>query len=323
MILINRNETDPFFNIAAEEYVLKNYREDVFMLWVNRPAVIIGKHQVASAEANILYAIGNDIPVIRRISGGGTVYHDEGNLNYSLILNGKQGALVDYKKYSGLIFRALQKLSLKAEMLGKSNLAIDGRKFSGNAEHVFRKRVLHHGTLLFNSNLERLRKCIRPAHRDYEDRSIRSTDSRILNLSELAKNVSMNDFRELLIQQASEDHPDLKEGEFSPADRKAIQHLAAEKYNSINWNFGYSPAYSLSRKFTFMNRSMEVSMHCKNGRIRETKFSENGRPLWGELAEKLTNTWHHPRYVRDVVLNANFAKPGQEKAINQLLQGLF
>ncbi|MCK5765194.1 MAG: lipoate--protein ligase family protein, partial [Bacteroidales bacterium] len=107
MILIDRTETDPFFNIAAEEYVLKAFNEDVFMLWINGPSVIIGKHQVATAEADIMYTWKNNIPVIRRISGGGTVYHDKGNLNYSLVVNGKKGKLVDYKKYSSTVIRAL------------------------------------------------------------------------------------------------------------------------------------------------------------------------------------------------------------------------
>ncbi len=323
MILIHRSETDPFFNIAAEEYVLKNYREDAFMLWINRPVVVVGKHQVASAEANILYTSEKDIPVIRRISGGGTVYHDEGNLNYSLIINGKQGKLVDYEKYSGLIFRALEKYSLKAEMLGKSNLAIDGMKFSGNAEHVFRKRVLHHGTLLFNSDLERLRKCIRPAHNGYDDKSIRSTDSNIINLSSLIKGISMHDFRELLIRQAREEYPGMTEHEFSTHDREAIKVLVSEKYGSMDWNFGYSPPYSMEKKFTLLNKRLHLSMQSKHGKIREVRITENGKTVLQKLSDILPGTWHHPRYVKDVVLNANFAEFMQKEALNQVLQGLF
>ena len=124
MILIDRTETDPYFNIAAEEYVLKEFTEDVFMLWVNSPSVIIGKHQVATAEANIIYIYKNNIPLIRRISGGGTVYHDEGNLNYSLLVNGEKGKLVDYKKYSGSVIRALATQELTASLQGKSNLVM-------------------------------------------------------------------------------------------------------------------------------------------------------------------------------------------------------
>ena len=185
MILIHRTDTDPYFNIAAEEYVLKHIDEDVFMLWTNTPSVIVGKHQVTVAEANITYTHRHNIPVIRRISGGGTVYHDEGNLNYSLVVRGEKGKLVDYHKYSSTIINALQRQGLNASLEGKSNLVVDGLKFSGNAEHVYRDRVLHHGTILFDSDLEQLRKCIRPLHDHYNDRSVRSKDSRIINLREL------------------------------------------------------------------------------------------------------------------------------------------
>jgi len=197
MLLIDRRETDPFFNLAAEEYVLKSFSEEVFMLWTSDASVVVGKHQVAAAEANLPYTWKASIPVIRRISGGGTVYHDPGNLNFSIVAGGEKEKLVDYARYTRGVIRGLAGLSVDAALQGKSSLFTGGLKFSGNAAHVYKNRVLHHGTLLFNTDLQQLRKCIRPDHRHYHDRSVRSVDSRITNLIDhLPKGMDMTAFRE-------------------------------------------------------------------------------------------------------------------------------
>lgn len=298
MILINRNETDPYFNIAAEEYVLKEMKEDVFMLWVNDPSVIIGKHQVAAAEANIIFTIQHGIPVIRRISGGGTVYHDGGNLNYSLISHGERGKLVDYEKYSGTVIRALARQSIEGRLEGKSNLVIGDKKFSGNAEHVYHERVLHHGTLLFNTDLITLRKCIRPEHRDYVDMSIRSNDSSITNLVDhLPPGFSIDDFRKMLIDQIKEDYPEIVEYSFDERDIESIQVLAESKYSTEEWNFSYSPKYELQKTFTLGGEDIMMEMKTEKGFIQEIAFHSGTKKVWEELSQQLIQTLHHPEKI--------------------------
>ncbi len=324
MILINRSENNPFFNIAAEEYALKAFDEDVFMLWINSPSVIIGKHQIATAEADIVYTFNHNIPVIRRISGGGTVYHDEGNLNYSLLSNGKDGQLVDYAKYSGTVIRALGKHGVVASLQGKSNLVVDGKKFSGNAEHVFRQRVLHHGTLLFDSDLVALRKCIRPAHSGYTDRSIRSADSHIRNLSEhLPEKMNMQQFRDTLVEQVKEDFPGISEQHFSTQDRKAIQELIENKYASMEWNFEYSPKYELIKEFKLGEELIKLEMRCEKGKIKQVAFYKGDQAAYTELARTLSNELHHPGSISEALKKNHFAEKHSGIDLHELMNGLF
>ncbi len=308
MILINRTETDPYFNIAAEEYVLKAFEEDVFMLWINSASVITGKHQVAIAEADIMHTYRNKIPVIRRISGGGTVYHDEGNLNYSLVVNGDKGKLVDYEKYAGTVIRALDHLSVKASLKKKSSLFTAGKKFSGNAEHVFRNRVLHHGTLLFNTDPELLRKCIRPAHTGYLDKSVRSADSETTNLIDhLPEDYNMQDFRETLITQVKIDFSGVSTYIFSKEDKIAIRKLVNEKYSGMEWNFGYSPRYKLEREIWVRDDVLKVVISAEKGRITSLEIRKDGKIL-KEISESLIGCMHHPAPILDVLNKINFAQ---------------
>lgn len=298
MILIDRNETDPYFNIAAEEYVLKEMNEDVFMLWISQPSVIIGKHQVAAAEADMIYVHRNNIPVIRRISGGGTVYHDEGNLNYSLIMKGEKGSLVDYEKYSGPVIRALAKHGIKAVLEGKSNLVTGGLKFSGNAEHVYHNKVLHHGTLLFSTDIQSLRNCLRPDHRDYVHRSIRSNDSNITNLSDhLPWEVNIRHLRDLLIRQIREDYPEIREYSFQEKDIRMIRELANNKYKTKEWNFSYSPRYELHKEINIGDQRYKLEIKTEKGYIKEMRFHDHKSPAMEALALHLTNILHHPEAI--------------------------
>jgi len=324
MILIDRTETDPFYNIAAEEYVLKAFDEDVFMLWVNRPSVIIGKHQVATAEADIIYTWKNNIPVIRRISGGGTVYHDTGNLNYTLVVNGKKGTLVDYKKYSSTVIRALKSLSLSAALEGKSSLVVDGLKFSGNAEHVYKNRVLHHGTLLFDSDLQTLRKCIRPQHPGYVDRSIRSNDSKISNLKVLLPDeTGMQDFRNAILRQIKNDYPGILEYQFSAEDDKNIRELIQQKYGKMDWNFGYSPSYKVERKFHAGSNQFELILKTEKGLITEMIISVDGKEVQNDISQMLINKLHHPNVIKDVLLSTKFALLKKQISLDKFISGLF
>jgi len=322
MILINRTETDPYFNIAAEEYVLKAFDEDVFMLWVNSPSVIIGKHQVAAAEADVLHTFRHNIPVIRRISGGGTVYHDEGNLNYSLVSNGDRSKLVDYLKYAGTVIRALKKAGIEARLENKSSLFTKGKKFSGNAEHVFRNRVLHHGTLLFDTDSELLRKCIRPAHSGYSDKSVRSVDSKTTNLNKhFPPGYSIESFKELILDQVYEDFQNIRPYSFSVQDQQSIHELVRTKYSGIDWNFGYSPKYSLTSKIGSTDNEINIELNTDKGRIRKLKITQGGEEKLENLSDALINIMHHPKTVSEVLNKINFA--GYNIPPDQLLEGMF
>ena len=158
--LISTNR-DIYFNLALEEYLLMHEVDDYFVLWQSEPAVVVGKHQNTLAEINYRFVSEKNIRVARRLSGGGTVYHDQGNLNFTYIANGEPGKLVDFKRFIEPVIHFLGTLGIDAQQGLKNEILVRGKKISGNAEHVYKNRVLHHGTLLFHSDLHLLRECLR------------------------------------------------------------------------------------------------------------------------------------------------------------------
>ena len=146
MYCITSNNTNPYFNLAAEEYFFREFKENIFMIWQSEPAVIVGKHQNTLAEINYEYIRNNNIKVARRLSGGGTVYHDQGNINFTFIVNGKEGKLVNFNRFIEPVINFLNNLSVNAEFQAKNNIIVNNRKISGNAEHIYKERILHHGT---------------------------------------------------------------------------------------------------------------------------------------------------------------------------------
>ncbi len=267
MIFIHRPETNPFFNIAAEEYVLQHFDDDVLMLWQCSPAVIVGKHQNMVAEVNMRYTRQNQIPVIRRVSGGGTVYHDLGNLNYTLIkTEPNRERLIDFKRFSTPVMEFLRTLNIHADFEGKNNLVIKGKKFSGNSAHVLKNRVMHHGTLLFNTNLENLEKVIRPPKANIADKAIKSVRATVTNISsELPSSITFEDFRQKLTTFLLDYYQITNFYDFSKQDITEINWLVQEKYNTVQWNYGYSPYYEFENTLADFHLFMKV----KKGLIEE------------------------------------------------------
>lgn len=268
MLLIDRPQTDPYFNLAAEEYLLKNMKEDCFMLWVSEPSIIIGKHQNAFAEISRQFVKENDIPVVRRISGGGTVFHDPGNLNFSFISHGEKEKLVDFRRFTLPIIDYLNSLGLPARFEGKNDIRIHGLKISGNAEHVYHDKVLHHGTLLFNARLGRLNQAIKGQELLFTDKAVRSMRSTVTNISELLDHpLSMKDFQKGIIDHMKSRHPNLKTTMLDAGDIHSIDLLAKEKYKSWEWNFGYSPKFTFEKQVTFKKLRFRVIISVHKGII--------------------------------------------------------
>lgn len=273
MLCIIRQETDPYFNLAAEEYVLKHFERDCFMLWRNEPSIIVGKHQNTLAEINIDYVKENQIKVIRRLSGGGAVFHDLGNLNFTFIASGESHKLVDFRKFTLPILEVLQKLEIEAKFEGRNDLTIEGRKFSGNAEHVFKNRVLHHGTLLFSSQMADLSSALKVDPDKFQDKAVKSVRSRVTNISEhLKKPFTVLEFRDLILDHVMESTPGAELYSFTNEDVEAISKLRDEKYISWEWNYGYSPKYNFRKTIKTNGGKLEVTMEVENGIIKEVKF---------------------------------------------------
>ena len=182
MKFIRLQSTDPYYNLAVEEYLFSHTEDDVFMLWQNDPVVVIGRNQNAYAELNPEVARARGIRVARRITGGGAVYHDMGNLNYTYISARDGKGEIDFATFSAPVIDLLASLGVCAELSGRNDLLVDGKKFSGNAQHASGDRVLHHGTLLFDSDLEALSSALHVDEEKLRARAIRSVRSRVTNL---------------------------------------------------------------------------------------------------------------------------------------------
>lgn len=281
MLCIIRHETEPYFNLAAEEYVLKHFEQDSFMLWRNEPSIIVGKHQNTIAEINAEYVKENQIKVVRRLSGGGAVFHDLGNLNFTFIASGENHKLVDFRKFTLPILDVLQNLGIDAKFEGRNDLTIEGRKFSGNAEHVFKNRVLHHGTLLFSAAMADLSNALNVDPEKFRDKAVKSVRSRVTNISEHLKNpMTVLEFRDHVMNHIIEATPDAEIYSFTEEDIKAISKLRDEKYNTWEWNFGYSPKYNFRKTVKTNGGHLEITLDVVNGIIEKAR-------IYGDYFNKL------------------------------------
>ena len=293
MLCICLKNTDPYFCLAAEEYFLKNYGEKIFMLWQSDNTVVVGKHQNALAEINYRYTLNNNIKIARRISGGGTVFHDSGNVNFAYIKNVDNTSEINFNRFTGGIIHSLSKLQIDATSSGRSDLLIRGKKISGNAEHIYKNRVLHHGTLLFNSNLATLGAALNPDSRGhYQDKAVKSRKSEVTNIYPfLNNNWSVYDFIEFLSGENLKS-PGSSRYLLTGKDQSEISALAANKFRTWEWNFGYSPKYIFINSIKLNGRELNIRLNVVKGVIKEASvtgnyFSDNdSNILSGELQYK-------------------------------------
>jgi lipoate-protein ligase A len=268
MLIIRRPQKDPYFNLAAEEYLMKTASSDCFMLWQNDPSVMIGKHQNANAEINASQVSNLKIPVVRRISGGGAVYHDSGNINFTFISLGENEKLVDYRKFIQPIADVLNQMGIPALYEGKNDLKIDNLKISGNSEHVYKNRVLHHGTLLFSTDLRVLDEVLESHPEKYSDKSVRSVRSTVGLIRNFLKNpMTIETFMQNITDCISRSTGGVKIIDLSPADVVEIEKLKSEKYSTWQWNFGYSPDYVFNNEITENQKNHAVRLSVSHGII--------------------------------------------------------
>jgi lipoate-protein ligase A len=295
MLCIHLKNTDPYFCLAAEEYLLKNFSEDIFMLWQSEKAVVVGKHQNAMAEINHRFVRENNIAVCRRISGGGTVFHDAGNVNFTYIKNVKSTAEISFKQFTEPVVKALAKLGIEATTSGRNDLLINGLKISGNAEHVYKNRVLHHGTLLFNSDLKNLGQAIKVVPGKYEGKAVQSNRSPVANISQFLKTpMSTGEFIQFLSGVQLE-NPENSFYRLNKNDIQNIEKLSVEKFTTWEWNFGYSPKYSFKNEVEIDGKMLKIEMLVERGRILESNILGDYFTL--EIAMQLSGKLLNKKHV--------------------------
>ncbi|MDV3429453.1 MAG: lipoate--protein ligase [Bacillota bacterium] len=271
LCLYNKN-TDPYFNLACEEYLLKSFDEEFFMLWRNSPCVVIGKTQNALSEINREYVKENNITIVRRLSGGGAVFHDLGNINFTFI-SSKKESFNDFKRFTMPIIDALNNLGINAEFSGRNDLTIDDKKFSGNAQYCYKDRVLHHGTLLFSSNVSDISKSLKVNEKKFEGKAVKSVKSRVTNISShLKSKMEVTEFIEFLMNYVLNSMDNSKSYQLTSDDINKIEKLKSEKYSTYEWNFGTSPKYSFRNEMKYAGGLIEFNCNVEKGFIKEAKF---------------------------------------------------
>lgn len=242
MLCITDTTTDPYWNLAAEEFIVDNFDQPVFRLWRNSPAVIIGRNQDASAEINRSFVEERGIAVVRRLSGGGAVFHDLGNVNFTFVDEARSGESANdmFRRFTAPIISALRKIGIDAYLEGRNDILLDGAKISGNAMCLRHGRVLQHGTLLFSARMADLSGALLPRPEKYAGRGVKSVRSRVTNICDHipAENRQMHDAEAFLSYLQREVASTAKPYAFSRSEMEAIATLADKKYRTDQWNWG-------------------------------------------------------------------------------------
>ena len=293
----NKNLTDPTMNLAMEEYVLKNMPNDdsYFLFYVNRPSIIIGKNQNTIEEINKPYIDEHNIDVVRRISGGGAVYHDTGNLNFSFITNDDGDSFHNFKKFTEPIVEALNKLGVNAELSGRNDIQVGQAKISGNAMVKVKDRMFSHGTLILNSDLNEVQNALKVNPAKIKSKGIKSIRSRVANIVEfLDEPLDIETFKSIILKTIFGEQSDVEEYELTADDWSEIEELSNTKYRTWDWNYGKNPKYNFEREEKFEKGFVQIKCDVKRGRIEHAKIFGDffGEGDITDLEEALTGTLH-------------------------------
>ena len=274
MIFIKNKITDVYFNLAMEEYIFEKFKEDeVFMLWINEPSVVIGKHQNLIEELNMKYCFENNIKIARRLSGGGTVVHDFGNLNYTYITNTTGDTALDFKEFLKPMYKALLNLNIDANISPRNDFRVEEKKICGHSQFMRKKRVLHHGCILFDSNLNNLRNALNVENKKIISKSAKSVKSSVANLKEISKlDYEISDFLEKLKNEILKTQEDYEIYELTKEDILKIEKIKSEKYATKDWIYGQSP------KCTFiLDEERDYTVEIDNGRIEKINMGDDNK----------------------------------------------
>ncbi|UAL53192.1 MULTISPECIES: lipoate--protein ligase [Metabacillus] len=275
LFIDNQGITDPRINLAIEEYCLKNLdpEQTYLLFYINEPSIIIGKNQNTIEEINTKYVEDQGLHVVRRLSGGGAVYHDLGNLNFSFITKDDGDSFHNFKKFTEPVTRALKRLGVDAELSGRNDILAEGRKISGNAQFSTRGRMFSHGTLLFDSEMENVVSALNVKKDKIESKGIKSIRSRVANISEfLEEKITIEQFREIILRYIFDTDGEIPQYKLTESDWEKITELSKERYQNWNWNYGKSPAFNLQHSNRFPIGQIDVRLEVHKGRIENCKI---------------------------------------------------
>lgn len=284
--------TDSAFNLALEELLVKDVTDELFFLWQNSPAVIIGRNQNTLAEINTDFIRANNINVTRRNTGGGAVYHDLGNINYSYITNFEEGRSINFADFAIPVIKTLAELGITAEFSGRNDILIGGKKISGSAQSRIGNRILFHGTLLYDSNIENLVNALSVSKVKISGKGIASVRSRVTNIKEhLSQNLTVKDFINAISNSLRKQFNVVSDYAVPQKITEKAESLANTKYRTTEWNYGNSPEFNYEKSAKFTGGNVTLSLNIRKGIIISADFSGDffSRTDVAILEQMLTN----------------------------------
>ncbi|HLU21085.1 MAG TPA: lipoate--protein ligase [Bacillaceae bacterium] len=305
LFIDNQGITDPRINLAIEEYALKHLdiNESYLLFYINEPSIIIGKNQNTIEEINTDYVEKNGIHVVRRLSGGGAVYHDLGNLNFSFITKDDGDSFLNFKKFTQPVVNALKNIGVDAEMKGRNDILVGERKISGNAQFSTRGRMFSHGTLMFDSEIENVVSALKVRKDKIASKGIKSIRSRVANISEfMDEKMTVEEFRQLLLRNIFEGVDPIPEYKLTEKDWEKIHEISKERYQNWDWNYGKSPKFNLRFSHRFPVGQIEFRLDVNKGIITNCKIFGDffGVGDIDEIENKLTGV----QYERSAIAKA-------------------
>ena len=306
----NKGITDPRINLAIEEYALNtmDVEKDSFLLfYINQPSIIIGRNQNTIEEINTDFVEQNGIIPVRRLSGGGAVYHDLGNLNFSFLTKDDGDSFRNFKKFTQPVVDALKKMGVDAELSGRNDILAEGKKISGNAQFSTRGRMFSHGTLMFDTEIDAVVSALKVKKEKIESKGIKSIRSRVTNIVDLLdKPMTVEEFRLAILSSIFGGEDKVQYWELTEEDWVNIHKLSEERYQKWEWNYGKSPKFNIQHSHRFPTGSVDVRLEVNKGVIEEVKFFGDFFGV-GEVEE-----------VEVLLVGKNYSKEAIEQALESV-----